>query len=129
MPAGSYAVVYCGLLGEVNPKRGAYDRANLFTSIMIIDQGRQQPRYFFLGEELRLTGAVGGEMVVRILDVAGETALVENWPYVKGKRADAASDTDFAEADRQDQAIGTNFVELLTMRWWRRKSISRICLQ
>ncbi len=69
-----------GLLGEVRPKRDAYDRTYLFTSNMIIDQGRRQPVYFLLGEELRLTDAVGGEMVVRILDVAGETALVEYRP-------------------------------------------------
>ena len=69
-----------GLLGEMRPGRDAYDRTYLFTSNMTIDQGRRQPVYFLLGEELRLTDTFGGEMVVRILDVADRTALVEYRP-------------------------------------------------
>ena len=72
-----------GLLGEVRPKRDAFDRTYLFTSNMIIDQGRRQPVYFLLGEELRLTDANGREMIVRIVDIVGRSALVEYRAYVE----------------------------------------------
>ena len=79
-----------GLLGEVRPKRDAYDRTYLSTSNMIIDQGRRQPVYFLLGEELRLTDANGQEMMVRIVDIVGRSALVEYRPYVKTEKSDSA---------------------------------------
>ena len=79
-----------GLLGEVRPKRDAYDRTYLFTSNMIIDQGRRQPVYFLLGEELRLTDANGREMMVRIVDIVGRAALVEYRPFVKTDKSDSA---------------------------------------
>ena len=53
------------------------DRTYLYASNIAIGRGRPQPVHFVPGEELRLTDADGAECLVRILDVAGRSALVE----------------------------------------------------
>lgn len=68
------------LTGRLNPVRDTHDRTYLYASNIAIDQGRQQPVHFLLGEELRLTDANGREMFVRIVDVVGRSALVEYRP-------------------------------------------------
>lgn len=66
-----------GLKGRLNPVRDSLDRTYLYASNIAINEGRAQPVYFLLGEELRLTDADGNEQWVRIIDIAGRSALVE----------------------------------------------------
>ena len=66
-----------GLKGRLNPKRDTLDRTYLYASNIAINQGEQQPVHFLPGEDLRLTDADGTEMLVRIVDIVGRSALVE----------------------------------------------------
>lgn len=65
------------LAGRLNPILDSRDRTYLYASNIAIDQGRRQPAHFVLGEDLRLTDADGREMLVRIVDVVGRSALLE----------------------------------------------------
>ena len=66
-----------GLKGRLNPKRDTLDRTYLYASNIAINQGEQQPVHFLPGEDLRLTDADGTEMLIRIVDIVGRSALVE----------------------------------------------------
>ena len=66
-----------GISGRLNPIRDTLDRTCLYASNIAINQGRQQPVYFAFNEDLRLTDADGQEVMVRILDVVGRSALLE----------------------------------------------------
>ncbi len=70
-----------GLKGRLNPKRDTLDRTYIYASNIAINQGEQQPVHFLLGEDLRLTDADGTEMLVRIVDIVGRSALVEYRPF------------------------------------------------
>ena len=67
----------CSPRGRLNPIRDNLDRTYLYASNVAVDQGKQQPVHFALGEDLRLTDADGREAMVRIVDVAGRSALLE----------------------------------------------------
>ena len=66
--------------GRLNPLRDSHERTSLYASNIAIDQGKQQPVHFALGEDLRLTDADGREATVRIVEVVGRTALLEYRP-------------------------------------------------
>ena len=70
-----------GLKGRLNPKRDTLDRTYLYASNIAINQGEQQPVHFLPGEDVRLTDADGTEMLVRIIDILGRSALVEYRPF------------------------------------------------
>ena len=70
-----------GLKGRLNPKRDTLDRTYLYASNIAINQGEQQPVHFLPGEDLRLTDADGTEMLIRIIDIVGRSALVEYQPF------------------------------------------------
>ena len=70
-----------GLKGRLNPKRDNLDRTYLYASNIAINQGEQQPVHFLPGEDLRLTDTDGTEMLVRIVDIVGRSALVEYRPF------------------------------------------------
>ena len=65
------------LTGRLNSIRDDQDRTYLYASNIAIDGGKPQAVHFILGEDLRLTDADGREAVVRILDIVGQSALVE----------------------------------------------------
>ena len=69
-----------GLKGTLNPIRDPLDRTYLYASNIAINEGTPQPVYFALGEELLLTDANGSEKLVRIVDIAGRSALLEYRP-------------------------------------------------
>ena len=69
-----------GLTGRLNPIRDGQDRTYLYTSNIAIDGGKTQPVHFIFGEDLRLTDAYGKEMLARIVDITGQSALVEYRP-------------------------------------------------
>ena len=66
-----------GLGGRLNPVRDTLDRTYLYASNVAINEGRPQPVTIVPGEDLRLTDAGGAELLVRIIDVVGRSALVE----------------------------------------------------
>ncbi len=66
-----------GLDGRLNPILDTRDRTYLYASNIAVNEGEQQPVHFVLGEELRLTDAEGKEMLIRIPDIVGRSALVE----------------------------------------------------
>ena len=70
-----------GLRGRLNPKRDAADRLYLYADNIAIEQGRRQPVSFRLGKPMRLTDAFGVEMSVIIVDVFGQSALLEYKPF------------------------------------------------
>ena len=61
----------------MNPILDALDRTYLYADNISINDGMQQPVHFVLGEDLRLTDAWGYELLVRVVDIAGRSALVE----------------------------------------------------
>ena len=66
--------------GRLNPIRDSHERAYLYASNIAINQGKQQPVHFALGEDLRLTDAEGRESMIRVVDVVGRSALLEYRP-------------------------------------------------
>ena len=66
-----------GLEGRLNPIRDAHDRTYVYAHNIAINEGAAQPVHFVPGEELRLVDANGTKMLIRILDIAGRSALVE----------------------------------------------------
>ena len=66
-----------GLNGRLNPIRDTLDRTYLYADNVAINEGRQQPVAFVPGEELRLTDADGHELLARIIDIVGRSALIE----------------------------------------------------
>ena len=73
-----------GLSGRLNPIRDNRDRIYLYASSIAINEGKQQPVHFILGEDLHLTDTDGRELMVRIVEIIGRSALVEYRPYSKG---------------------------------------------
>ena len=66
-----------GLTGRLNPIRDTHDRTCLYATNIAVNDGEQQPVSFALGERLRLTDAEGKDMLVRIVDITGRSALLE----------------------------------------------------
>ena len=75
-----------GLSGRLNPIRDSHDRTYLYASNIAINEGRQQPVSFVLGDELRLTDAEGRETLVRIVEILGRSALVEYRSCAEGSK-------------------------------------------
>ncbi len=75
-----------GLKGNINPIRDAHDRTYLYASDVAIDEGREQPVHFALGKSMRLTDTKGSEMLIRVIDIVGRSALVEYRPYPRPAR-------------------------------------------
>ena len=57
--------------------KDAHDRLRLYASNITINDGQPQPVRFALGEEFDVVDTDGNELVARIVDVAGRSALVE----------------------------------------------------
>ena len=69
-----------GLRGRLEPIRDTSDRTYLYADNIAIDEGRQQPVSFRPGKPLRLTDAQGAELSVTIVDIIGQSALIEYRP-------------------------------------------------
>ena len=69
-----------GLAVSLNPIRDTLDRTHVYTRNIAIGGSRREPHPFVPGDELRLTDADGREMLARILDIVGRSALVEYRP-------------------------------------------------
>lgn len=70
-----------GLSGRLNPKRDTLDRTYLYATNIAINGGQQQPVGFAFGEDLHLVDAEGNEIMVRIVDIIGRSALIEYRPF------------------------------------------------
>ena len=66
-----------GLAERLNPIRDTLDRTYLHAGNIAINGGKQKPVFFLLGEEMHLADADGHEMLIRIVDIVGRSALVE----------------------------------------------------
>ena len=65
------------LSGSLNPIRDTHNRTYLYASNIAINEGKPQPVFFSIGEDLHLTDAKGKEFMVRIAEIIGESALIE----------------------------------------------------
>jgi len=65
-----------GLKGCLNPIRDSWDRT-YYASNIAVNEGQQQPVHFTPGEDLRLTDSDGRQLIARIIDIMGRSALVE----------------------------------------------------
>ena len=70
-----------GLHGRLNPIRDSSDRTYLYADNIAIDEGRQQPVPFRPGKPVRLTDAYGMELSVTIVDIIGQSTLIEYQPF------------------------------------------------
>ena len=73
-----------GLAGRLNPILDHLDRMYLYATNIAIDEGKQQPTHFRLGEPLRLTDVNGVEYVVRVVEMIGNSSLLEYEPAGQG---------------------------------------------
>lgn len=69
-----------GLNGWLEPKRDSLDRTYLYTDNIAIDQGKQQPVIFRFGKPLRLTDISGFEVIATVVDIIGQSVLMEYRP-------------------------------------------------
>ncbi len=69
-----------GLAGRLNPILDNLDRMYLYATNVAINEGRQQPVHFKLGEAMRLTDVHGAERLVRFVDMIGNASLLEYEP-------------------------------------------------
>ena len=69
-----------GLAGRLNPILDNLDRMYLHATNVAIDEGRQQPVHFKLGESMRLTDVHGAEWLVRFVEVIGNSSVLEYEP-------------------------------------------------
>ena len=65
------------LSGRLNPILDTRGRTYMYASNIAIDEGRAQPVPFTCGEPVKLTDSNGRHMTVRIMMIAGKSALVE----------------------------------------------------
>ena len=70
-----------GLRGRLNPIRDTSDRTYLYADNIAINEGRRQPVPFRPGKPMRLTDAHGSELSVTIVDILGQSALIEYQPF------------------------------------------------
>ena len=69
-----------GLHGRLDPKRDDLDRAYLYADNIAIDQGKQQPVIFRFGKPIRLTDISGFEVMVIVVNIIGQSVLMEYRP-------------------------------------------------
>ena len=69
-----------GLQGRLNPILDDLDRMYVYATNIGIDGGKRHPVHFKLGQNLRMTDVRGFRLMVRFVDMAGRSALVEYWP-------------------------------------------------
>lgn len=65
------------LKGRLNPILDQQDRMYLYATNIAINEGTQQPVRFKLHEPLRLTDVNGAELLVRFIDMIGDSSVLE----------------------------------------------------
>ena len=69
-----------GLEGRLNPILDSLDRMYLYATNVAIDEGRQQPMHFKQNEAIRLTDVHVAEWMVRFVEMAGNSSVLEYEP-------------------------------------------------
>jgi len=70
-----------GLHGRLNPVHDTSDRTYMYADNIAVNDGRQEPVPFRPGKPLRLTDAYGYELSLTVVDILGQSCLVEYRPY------------------------------------------------
>lgn len=68
------------LMGRLNPILDNLDRMYLYATNVAINGGAQQPVHFKLGEPLHLTDVNGADCIVRVVDMVGDSSVLEYEP-------------------------------------------------
>ena len=76
------------LTGRLNPVLDDQDRMYLYATNIAIDEGKPQPVYFKLNQNLRLTDVNGSEWIVRFVEMIGKSVLLEYEPLYERRRTD-----------------------------------------
>ena len=76
------------LTGRLNPVLDDQDRMYLYATNIAIDEGKPQPVYFKLNQDLRLTDVNGSEWIVRFVEMIGKSVLLEYEPLDERRRTD-----------------------------------------
>ena len=71
------------LSGQLNPILDAQQHACLYADNIAINDGRQQPVSFELGETMHLMDALGNERCIRIINITGRAVLLEYEPLTQ----------------------------------------------
>ena len=71
------------LSGQLNPILDAQQRTCLSADNIAINDGRQQPVSFELGETMHLLDALGNERCIRIINITGRAVLLEYEPLTQ----------------------------------------------
>ena len=61
----------------MSPIKDNLNRTYLYADNIAINGGQQQPVFFHMGEEIHLADAEGSELLVRIIELLGSSALIE----------------------------------------------------
>ena len=69
-----------GLTGRLNPILDSMDRMYLYANNVAINEGRQQPVRFKLNEGIQLTDVHGAELMVRFIEIIGNSSVLEYEP-------------------------------------------------
>ncbi|MCY4305886.1 MAG: putative DNA binding domain-containing protein [Aestuariivita sp.] len=72
-----------GLRGRLNPIRDTLDHTYLYADNIAIEEGRRQPVPFRTGKPLRMTDAYGAECSITIVDIIGQSSLIEYRPLMR----------------------------------------------
>ena len=68
------------LVGRLNPILDDLDRTYLYATNVGIDGGKRHPVHFKLGQALRLTDVDGSRRMIRFVELAGRSSLLDYWP-------------------------------------------------
>ena len=68
------------LVGRLNPILDDLDRTYLYATNVGIDGGKRHPVHFKLGQALRLTDVDGSRRMIRFVEMAGRSSLLDYWP-------------------------------------------------
>ena len=71
------------LSGQLNPILDAQQRTCLYADNIAINDGKQQPVSFELGETMHLMDALGNERCIRIINITGRAVLLEYEPLTQ----------------------------------------------
>lgn len=76
-----------GLAGRLNPILDTVNRTYLYADNVAINGGQTQPVSFQLGKDMHLADAEGKELLVRVIEILGSSALVEYRRYSSPPKA------------------------------------------
>ena len=109
-----------GFKGRLNPIRDTHGRTYLYASNISINNGQRQPVTFDFGEELRLTDADGNELLARVVDIVGRSALIE----YRATRASSVTQPE-SRPESQPESLEAKVLSLLAVGPMSKTELSR----